>query len=186
MLTRARLLSLVAALLLVALAAPLAIADESATWVRGYPEKATEHCVVYIAQWSDSTYTRTPWTCDEGYVAMTPEGMKAGRGYPELGVEGCVWYVTQWEDGTYTKVPFSCPADVVPSKPELSGTTVLEAVVMPVASPAPAPTPVPAVAPVPPPAPGCCMYCRTGKPCGNSCISRDKTCHQPPGCACAG
>lgn len=33
---------------------------------------------------------------------------------------------------------------------------------------------------------GCCKMCRTGKACGNSCISRNKTCHQPPGCACNG
>lgn len=30
----------------------------------------------------------------------------------------------------------------------------------------------------------CCKVCKKGKPCGNSCISRSKTCHQPPGCAC--
>lgn len=31
---------------------------------------------------------------------------------------------------------------------------------------------------------GCCMHCDKGQACGNSCISWDKTCHQPPGCAC--
>ena len=30
----------------------------------------------------------------------------------------------------------------------------------------------------------CCKRCSAGKPCGNSCISRSYTCHQPPGCAC--
>lgn len=30
----------------------------------------------------------------------------------------------------------------------------------------------------------CCMTCKKGKPCGDSCISRDKTCHKGPGCAC--
>ena len=39
-------------------------------------------------------------------------------------------------------------------------------------------TPVQAVAPT------CCRVCSSGKPCGNSCISRDKQCHQPAGCAC--
>ncbi len=29
-----------------------------------------------------------------------------------------------------------------------------------------------------------CKTCRKGKACGNSCISRTKTCHKPPGCAC--
>lgn len=32
----------------------------------------------------------------------------------------------------------------------------------------------------------CCRICRTGKACGNSCISRSYTCRQPPGCACNG
>jgi hypothetical protein len=32
----------------------------------------------------------------------------------------------------------------------------------------------------------CCKICTTGKACGNSCISQDKQCHQPPGCACDG
>ena len=30
----------------------------------------------------------------------------------------------------------------------------------------------------------CCKTCRKGKACGNSCISRTKTCRKPPGCAC--
>jgi endonuclease YncB( thermonuclease family) len=30
----------------------------------------------------------------------------------------------------------------------------------------------------------CCKMCKTGKACGDSCISRAKTCHKPPGCAC--
>jgi hypothetical protein len=33
---------------------------------------------------------------------------------------------------------------------------------------------------------GCCKICRKGQACGNSCISWDKTCHRPPGCACQG
>lgn len=32
----------------------------------------------------------------------------------------------------------------------------------------------------------CCKICRTGKACGNSCISKNYECHQPPGCACDG
>lgn len=32
----------------------------------------------------------------------------------------------------------------------------------------------------------CCKVCRKGKACGNSCIARHLTCHQPPGCACDG
>lgn len=30
----------------------------------------------------------------------------------------------------------------------------------------------------------CCVYCRKGKACGNSCISRYKQCYKGPGCAC--
>lgn len=33
---------------------------------------------------------------------------------------------------------------------------------------------------------GCCKVCTKGKACGNSCISKEKTCHQPKGCACNG
>lgn len=32
----------------------------------------------------------------------------------------------------------------------------------------------------------CCKVCRRGKACGNSCIARDRNCHQPRGCACDG
>lgn len=32
----------------------------------------------------------------------------------------------------------------------------------------------------------CCKVCKAGKACGNSCISRDKQCHRPKGCACDG
>lgn len=35
-----------------------------------------------------------------------------------------------------------------------------------------------------PPARSCRRYCKTGKPCGDSCISASKTCHRGPGCAC--
>ncbi len=30
----------------------------------------------------------------------------------------------------------------------------------------------------------CCKICKKGKPCGNSCIARNKTCRKGPGCAC--
>lgn len=38
----------------------------------------------------------------------------------------------------------------------------------------------------PKPVAECCKICSTGKACGNSCISRKKRCHKPPGCACDG
>jgi len=43
-------------------------------------------------------------------------------------------------------------------------------------------TPTPAA--VNTPTQGCCKVCTTGKACGNGCISKSDTCHQPPGCAC--
>ncbi|WP_323019869.1 hypothetical protein [Pararhodobacter sp.] len=40
---------------------------------------------------------------------------------------------------------------------------------------------------VPHPLPAsCCRVCHQGYACGNSCISRNRRCHQPPGCACDG
>ena len=52
----------------------------------------------------------------------------------------------------------------------------------------PTPSPTPKATPTPrAPAPrACCRYCRTGKPCGDSCISRQSTCRKGPGCACQG
>jgi hypothetical protein len=32
----------------------------------------------------------------------------------------------------------------------------------------------------------CCKICRRGKACGNTCISRQDTCHVGQGCACDG
>lgn len=32
----------------------------------------------------------------------------------------------------------------------------------------------------------CCKVCKKGKACGDSCIAREKQCHQGPGCACDG
>ena len=51
-------------------------------------------------------------------------------------------------------------------------------------------TPPPPSQRAPPPPPTrtqrCCRVCTTGKACGNSCINRNHTCRQPPGCACNG
>jgi hypothetical protein len=32
----------------------------------------------------------------------------------------------------------------------------------------------------------CCKVCTVGKACGNTCVSRNKTCHVGQGCACDG
>lgn len=35
-------------------------------------------------------------------------------------------------------------------------------------------------------APACCRTCKSGKPCGDGCIAKDKHCDKPKGCACQG
>ena len=41
------------------------------------------------------------------------------------------------------------------------------------------------VSPAPKPSnSGCCKHCKTGCPCGDSCISCDAECRKPAGCAC--
>lgn len=66
------------------------------------------------------------------------------------------------------------------------------AVTAPVVKPAPRIERAAYVAPVPKsysapaPQPRCCVVCSKGQACGNSCISRSKQCHKPPGCACDG
>jgi hypothetical protein len=32
----------------------------------------------------------------------------------------------------------------------------------------------------------CCKVCTDSKPCGDSCIPRNQTCHEGAGCACSG
>lgn len=59
----------------------------------------------------------------------------------------------------------------------------------PTVTPSPTRTPSPTYTPRRTPRPTsrpCCKICTTGKACGNSCISRSYTCHQPRGCACNG
>lgn len=36
------------------------------------------------------------------------------------------------------------------------------------------------------PEPVCCKVCSKGKACGDTCISKEKTCEEPRGCACDG
>lgn len=46
-------------------------------------------------------------------------------------------------------------------------------------------TPITAASPVCA-ADGCCKTCKAGKPCGDTCIAKDKACDKPKGCACQG
>ncbi len=97
-------------------------------WVRGYPSRGnpqfnmTAGCVYYVAQWSDGTYTSTPWDCNPGVVAR--DGNRtASRGYPQIARNGCTEYVTEWADNrgnkSWTWVPFSCPSGVWYPKPRV-------------------------------------------------------------------
>lgn len=83
-------------------------------WVRGYPEVGLNGCIYLVAQWSDGTYTSTPWRCPLGFVPFR-EGtlVLASRGYTQRVDLGCIEVVTQWLDGVYTSVPYSCPPGVV-------------------------------------------------------------------------
>lgn len=83
-------------------------------WERGYPEKWSASCTVFIAQWSDGTYSWMPWTCpdlnewfkEKGYPTVV-------RKYPERGGEGCTWNVIKMSDGSFIKFPVVCPSSVV-------------------------------------------------------------------------
>lgn len=80
-------------------------------------------------------------------------------------------------------------ADLFPSRNillsvELPGVNVLTTALSAAATPrvtAPSPS---QTTTIPDSGTGCCKICSKGKACGNSCISRSYTCHQPPGCAC--
>ena len=52
-------------------------------------------------------------------------------------------------------------------------------------------TPIPTIKSQPPinpvsPTGSCCVVCKSGKACGDACISKDHKCSKPPGCACQG
>lgn len=72
------------------------------------------------------------------------------------------------------------PASRTPTA-EATATLIPSATLAPTLAPTSMPVPTAVIAP---PARVCCKYCCKGKACGNSCISRSYSCHQPPGCAC--
>lgn len=96
-----------------------------------------------------------------------------------------------------TLLPTTCERSELRSELSRSGTAGAPPVTSP---PAPPPTTAPPATtqpPAPPPTTrpqqpppttqprNCCKVCNNGKPCGDSCIASNLTCHQPPGCACA-
>ncbi|HEX2173123.1 MAG TPA: hypothetical protein VHL09_11845 [Dehalococcoidia bacterium] len=116
-----RVLALLTVLSLLVFSFPVAAGPTEAqivTWVRGYPQEGTSGCVEYVTQWSDGSFTWTPWACPPGVVART-ETATAVRSYPQRAANGCVEFVNQWSDETYTWVPFECPPGVVYYKPPI-------------------------------------------------------------------
>lgn len=112
----AAVISITCAVVLIVGIAPSPIGAQTATWVRGYPQQGASGCVEYVAQWSDGTFTATPWECPPGQVARMGT-LTASRGYPQIATNGCTEYVTQWSDESFTWVPFNCPRGVVYTKP---------------------------------------------------------------------
>jgi len=78
--------------------------------------------------------------------------------------------------GTVRLGPKAIPEVLCSEVSQLSALAVIPAAAGLIAAPL---TPAPATRP-------CCRVCTTGKACGNTCISRNLTCRQPPGCACNG
>lgn len=84
------------------------------------------------------------------------------------------------------------PRPIEPQPPPAVEAVTVPVVTTPVVKPAPRIERAAYVAPVsssysaPAPQPRCCVVCSKGQACGNSCISRSKQCHKPPGCACDG
>lgn len=75
---------------------------------------------------------------------------------------------------TATDLPTVTPRPT--ATPDPTDTPTIEPTVIPAAASTTAPTA----------APKCCRICKSGKACGDSCISKDSTCHKAPGCACNG
>lgn len=76
-----------------------------------------------------------------------------------------------------TKAPTKIPAVIVPTNTRV--------IILPTNTPVV--VSVPPNPPPPPPSGGCCKYCNPAKskPCGDSCISLNKTCNVGQGCACS-
>ena len=93
------------------------------------------------------------------------------------------WYQLANEAWIYAPLVNAPPevgvAEVIPTPPPPTDTPVPPTPTQVIVA---YPTPVPAA----PPARSCCRVCTTGKACGDSCISRSKTCHKGAGCACNG
>ena len=83
-------------------------------------------------------------------------------------------------------VPTTTPTPAITPSPQPTASPTPIPTARPTPRRTPTPTARPSPRPTPDPEPQCCRVCRTGKACGDSCISRDKTCHTSGGCACNG
>lgn len=134
-------------------------------------EYTTRNTLGYFLIFSDGT--RSPMT---GVFSLTPDNPLTAIQVVGTGA----WTITlsnvETPTSTATRKPTtvrSAPTlAVIPTKKPTA--VIIPTVFLP-------PTDVP-----PPPPAACCKHCTPGKSkaCGDSCISIDKTCHQPPGCAC--
>jgi hypothetical protein len=64
-------------------------------------------------------------------------------------------------------------------------TRLLQFLLVPALLLLPAASGIPAASACASEAAACCKRCKKGKPCGDTCIARNKTCHVGRGCACA-
>lgn len=104
-------------------------------------------------------------------VASSPDGQ-----WYEVASVGWIW------GKLLSCAPAVGVAEVIPTPPPPTPVKRLNPIVVPTVWIPPTAAPQDN----PPPARSCCRVCTTGKACGDSCIARNKTCHQPPGCACNG
>jgi hypothetical protein len=112
-----------------------------------------------------------------GSEVQNPEGVWLPVRAPDT-IEG-------WVPKQYTTNTPPTPAPPPTAAPTRTPTVPPKPTSPPTATP-PVPVPAPPTS-VPQPAPrGCCRYCTTGQPCGNSCIAAHLTCRVGPGCACYG
>jgi beta-lactamase superfamily II metal-dependent hydrolase len=138
--------------------------------------------VVKVAHHGSPNGTSAEWiTATQAQVAVISVGAGNSYGHPSSAIinewhsagarvfrtdrDGTVFVVAN-EDGSFVVTTDRAgAANVVRITPYASDSAAAP-VITPVTSPA------------------CCRVCTTGKACGNSCISRDKQCHQAAGCAC--
>lgn len=120
------------------------------------------------AEWIDATHPQ---------VVVISVGTGNSYGHPSLGV------IEEWEGAGATVYRTDQDGTVIIQAKRDGSYIVLNDRTAGVAPGMTDPGRKPGVGQTPPNG-SCCRTCTTGKACGNSCINRDRQCHQPPGCAC--